>query len=77
MITVVLAGALSKMEQSITVSILKVDHYISDSTNSIVSIVAHVNFRSEDPVSFLSSHAWPFFLRVFRLTGCEKIGGCS
>ena len=72
MITVVLAGALSKMERSITVSILKVDHHISGNGNSIVSIVAHVNFRSEDRVSFLSSHAWPFFLARVLFDGLRK-----
>ena len=46
MITVVLAGAVSKMERSITVSILKVDHHISYRCNSKVSIVAHVKLST-------------------------------
>lgn len=72
MITVVLAGALSKMERSITVSILKVDHHISGSTNSIVSIVAHVKLSKRGWCLIPLIARMAFFLARVSFDGLRK-----
>ena len=72
MITVVLAGALSKMERSITVSILKVDHHISDRCNSIVSVVAHVKLSRRGSCLIPLVARVAFFLARVSFDGLRK-----